>query len=88
MRPYAHPMVPTNAPVVVTADLRLNGISGSAEHRLAIVNNRTFEAGEEGEVLSGSERVRIRCVEIKADAVVIQFVSGGTRRELRFRRGL
>jgi hypothetical protein len=87
MRPYAHPIIPTNAPVII-ADLRLNGISGSAERRLAIINNRTFGVGEEGEVPSGSERVRIRCLEIKGDAVVIQFVSGGARRELKLRRGV
>jgi len=88
MRPYAYVAQPTQAVVVVTADLRLSGISGSAEHRLAIVNNRTFEVGEEGEVTSGSEKVRIRLLEIRADAVVIQFVSGGTRRELKLRRGV
>jgi len=88
-RPYAEftPVTKISQPVV-NADLRLGGISGAAEHRLAIINNRTFEAGEEGDVPSGSDRVRIRCLEIKADSVIIQLVAGGLRRELHFRRGL
>jgi hypothetical protein len=90
-RPYQIYQVipkPTEQPVIVTAELRLNGISGTAERRLAIINNRTFEVGEEGEVISGSERVRIRVLEIKGDLVVAQFVNGGIRRELHLRKGL
>jgi len=82
------PKVPNTAPAVVTAELRLNGISGSAERRLAIINNRTFEAGEEGDVVSGSDRVRIRVLEIKSESVVTQFVTGGVRKELHLRKGL
>jgi len=78
----------SNPPVVVTTELRLQGISGSAERRLAIVNNRTFEVGEEGDVGSGPERVRIRVLEIKADAVVVQFLASGQRREFHLRKGL
>ena len=90
-RPYASfvPVVKTNAqPVSLTAELRLGGISGSAEHRLAIINNKTFESGEEGDVISGVDKVRIRCVEIKPDSVIIQFVAGGSRREIHLRKGL
>src|SRR5262245_21255541 len=50
----------TNQTVVVTAELRLKGISGSPEKRLAIVNNKTFEVGVEGDVISGPDRIRIR----------------------------
>ena len=86
MRPYTKSAGPTNqAPVQVVADLRLNGISGSAEKRLAIINNRTFEAGEEADVNSNAGKVHIRCVEIQADAVVVHV--GGERRVLRLRPG-
>jgi hypothetical protein len=89
-RPYltAHPIKQATQPVSVTADLRLGGISGSQDHRLAIINNKTFEIGEEGDVSSNSDKVRIRCLEIKSESVIIQFVSGGVRRELHLRKGL
>jgi len=51
--------------------LVLKGVSGSANHRLAIINDRTFAAGDEDEVLTAAGRIRLRCVEIHdADAVV------------------
>jgi hypothetical protein len=88
--PYTryHPQVTTNRAVSVSADLKLSGISGSSEHRLAIINNKTFEINEEGDVTSGSDKVRIRCLEIKPESVIIQFVAGGLRREIHLRRGL
>ena len=90
IRPYAsiQPVTATKQPLSVTAELKLSGISGSADHRLAIINNRTFEIGEEGDVTSGLDHVRIRCLEIKSDSVIVQFVAGGLRREIHLRRGL
>lgn len=74
---------PTNAPapVVVAVDLKLKAISGLPEHRLALINNHTFEAGEEGEVITDKGRMRIRCLEISQDSAVVQV--GSERRELR-----
>jgi hypothetical protein len=69
----------------VPSDLKLNGISGTAEHRLAIINNRTFEANEEGAVSTSAGLVRIRCLEIKSDSVLVQI--GGEQRILRMRPG-
>ncbi len=64
------PVVTTNNVVVAPpAELELKGISGPPDHRLAIINNRTFEVGEEGTVLSNIGRVRILCKEIGADSV-------------------
>jgi hypothetical protein len=59
----------------------LKGLSGKPTERLAMINNRTFAEGEEGEVSTPSGKVKIRCVEIKTDSVVIEV--GGERRELR-----
>ncbi len=59
---------PTNTPAAIV-ELELKGISGSVGRRLAIINNRTFEPGEEGTVLSNVGRVRITCKEITADSV-------------------
>jgi len=51
--------------------LSLKGISGSKNRRLAIINNRTFEPGEEGELRVNGRIVRVRCVEIREDGVTV-----------------
>lgn len=86
-RPYG-PVLPividTNpAPVTVSVELKLKAISGLPEHRLALINNHTFEAGEDGEVLTTNGRMRIRCLEIHQDSAVVQV--GPERRELHLR---
>ncbi len=74
----------TNLPPAVV-DLQLKGISGGANRRLAIINNRTFGIGEEGEVTSDTGGVRIICQEIKDDSV--QLLVNGRVRTLRLRSG-
>jgi hypothetical protein len=69
-----------------TITLALNGFGGTPEKKLVIINNRTFEEGEEGEITSGSLRAKIRCIEIKADSAVVE-INGGERKELRMRSG-
>ncbi len=64
----------------------LNGLT-SAPRRTAMINGRTFEPGEEGEIkLPAGSRVLIKCLDIKADSAIIQV--NGQRRELRLRFGL
>jgi hypothetical protein len=75
----------TNAPVVQIA-LKLTGISGSSDRRLAMINNKTFETGEEQEIINGASHIRIRCVEIGPDSAII--FMNGERRELRLRKGI
>jgi hypothetical protein len=72
----------TNLPPVVV-ELELKGISGAANRRLAIINNRTFEANEEGAVSTTSGPVRITCKEIKDDSVRV--LVNGQERTLRLR---
>ena len=77
---------PTNPPVKVAAELSLNGISGTPARPLAIINSRTFSAGEEGEVpTSSGTRVRILCVEIRFEQETVVVEVDGARRELKFR---
>jgi len=79
-------VVKTNVqPAAPSIELRLNGISGTADHHLAIINNQTFEANEEGEVPTNSGHAHIRCLEIKADSVLVQV--GGEQRALHLRPG-
>ena len=64
----------------------LNGIT-SPPRRTAMINGRTFEPGEEGEVkLPSGAKVLIKCEEIRADSTVITV--SGARRELKLRFGL
>jgi hypothetical protein len=76
LRPAAPARV-TSAPPVI-ADLELKGISDGANLRLAIINNRTFGTGEEGDVICAAGRVRIKCMEIMTDSVRV-FVNGSER---------
>ena len=88
MRLFTTTVVRTNLQPTVAVpvvELKLNGISGTADHRLAIINNRTFEANEEGVVSTTSGPVRIRCLEIKDDSVLVQV--GGEQRVLHLRPG-
>jgi len=61
----------------------LKAITASGGRRVASINNRPFEAGEEGDIAFGSSRVRVRCVEVREDSVIID-VDGQTQ-ELRLR---
>jgi hypothetical protein len=63
-----------------TASLVLKGFSGPLNHRLVIINNHTFAAGDEGNVITPSGRIYLRCIEIKTNSVVIE--TGGQRHEL------
>lgn len=64
----------------------LNGIT-SPPKRTAMINGRTFETGEQGEVkLPTGGRVLIKCVEIKDGAATI--LVGGQLRELKLKFGL
>jgi hypothetical protein len=51
--------------------IALKGISVNNERRLAIVNNKTFEVGEEGEVPVGAQRVKVKVTEIREKSAVI-----------------
>jgi hypothetical protein len=61
---------PDVAPAPVTA-FTLKGISGPKTRRLAIINNKTVETGEETDFKVSSQTVRVKCVEIRDDGVTI-----------------
>jgi hypothetical protein len=65
--------------------LVLKGISGTSRWRFAVINNRTFEPLERGRVPLGETNVAIRCLEIRADSVVVQ-VEGSTAKQEIFLR--
>ncbi|HKS36834.1 MAG TPA: hypothetical protein VJW76_06570 [Verrucomicrobiae bacterium] len=63
----AMPQPPTPAEVMV-----LRGVSGSSDRRVALINNRTFTKGEVGELESGTNKFKIRVIEIKEKSVIIE----------------
>lgn len=84
--PGAHtdlPPTPRPAAPVDSSSFVLNGIT-SPPKRTAMINGRTFEVGESGEVRvpSGAKEL-IKCVEIGADSAVIEWK--GQQVLLRFR---
>jgi hypothetical protein len=64
------------------SSLVLKGFSGPLNHRLVIINNHTFAAGDSGNILTPSGRIKLRCIEIKTNSVVIEV--GSQRHELVF----
>ena len=85
-RLFEEVMTSTNQPGVAATDLQLKALSGLPGHRLAMINNITFEAGEEAEVSTSNGRARVRCLAIRDDSVLIQV--NGEQRVLRFRSGM
>ena len=73
---------PTFGPRVYS-DLELKGISGKANARFALINNQTIGVGESASVKLGDSTVKVKCVEIHADYVVVSV--NGANRELRMR---
>ena len=68
---------------VVSDDFTLKGLSGSADRRLAIINNYTFQTGEESVVKAGGVAVKVRCIEIRERSVIISI--NGITKELKLR---
>jgi hypothetical protein len=74
-------------PTIDISDLTLNGIVPTGARPSAMINGRTFEVGEEGEVrLPNGQKLPVKLEEIREDSVTVSV--RGQRRELRLRRGL
>ena len=79
-RPYETVQAAHQSHVVEISSLVLKGISGPPDNRLAIINNRTFALGDEQDLVTARGRIRVRCVEINTNSVVVE--SAGQRQEL------
>jgi hypothetical protein len=79
VRPF-EAVLAANKTVEISA-LSIKGFSGPPSHRLVIINNHTFGIGDEGDVLTPTGRVHLRCTQIGTDLVTIEV--NGQRRELR-----
>lgn len=76
--PNSHRRDPAPPPQVqaqkgpVEADLQLKGIVSSASHRQALINNDVITVGEEDSIRVPDGHVRVRCLEIGVDYVIVQ----------------
>ena len=83
-RPFADSPAARVAPPAPET-LALKGILWSKTRPLALINNHTFAANEEGKVRLGQSNVLIRCVAIREDSVVVQIVGSGGQQTLRLK---
>jgi hypothetical protein len=62
--------------------LEIKGFSEIAGQRYVIINNHTFGAGDEGDVITPEGRIHIRCLSVGNDTVLVE--SGGSQHLLKF----
>jgi hypothetical protein len=75
-------LVATAAPPP-SSEFNLKGITGPANRRFALINNRDFEAGEKGSVYAGGKKVTIKCEKIGPRSVWITLEGQPGIKELR-----
>jgi hypothetical protein len=73
-------IVKTEVVVAPLPEISLKGITGTTAKRLCILNNRTFEVGEETELRSAGQLIKVKCLEIKNKSVVVTI--NGIEKEL------
>lgn len=75
---------PTDPTAKVTVTLDLKGISKVGSKWFALINNRTFEAGEDADItMPGGRKVHVLCVSIRTDGATIE--ADGVRQELKLK---
>jgi hypothetical protein len=62
--------------------LLLKGISGTAAHPFALINDHTFEENEQAKVRIGATNLMIRCLSIRGGKVKVLLVGSGKTEEL------
>lgn len=63
--------------------IKLGGISGTPDHRFALINNKTFGKGDQSSVKIGGNHAVIHCLEIRELSVVISIDGIDGKRELK-----
>jgi hypothetical protein len=71
-----------NVAKVPFEQVKLKGILGNSWRRLALINNHTFEVGEQAEVKTNDGRIKVRCLEIRDRSVIVNLAGENQRREL------
>lgn len=77
------PAVPlVQAPKMVYDKLLLKGITGSSSRPMALINNKTFSPGDSYKVQVGSETVKVSCISIASDHVMVKLEGEAEPRKL------
>jgi hypothetical protein len=78
------PVVPVVSTPKYGEVLKVDGLSGQVDRRLAIINNVTFAEGQEERVRIQGGEMRIRCEKIDGQTVTVTVMTTGERVELRY----
>jgi len=68
-------------------DLELRSITGTKQHRRAVINGKAFSPGETLLVKLPTGALKVRCVEIRERSVIVTVNGGPAKRELRLAAG-
>lgn len=71
MRPFVETHQLNNTQPELSA-LKLEGITSGRGHFFAIINDVTFGVGDEADVKTPTGKIHVRCVQIKANDVVVE----------------
>jgi hypothetical protein len=74
---------PPIATPLTASEFKLKGITGPANRRFALINNRVFEMGETNSVYAGGKKITIKCEKIGPRSVWITIESQPGLKELR-----
>ena len=74
---------PRRTPAQRPSQLELKGIIGTGPRRVVLINDRTFGLHDTDEVRVGDQRLKIRCLDILPDAVVVNINGAKTNTTLR-----
>lgn len=74
--PKPRVFVPNAPPPPPPSKLLLRGLSGTKQRRFALINDQTFMANDEAKVKVADKSVRVKCLEIKNDSVVVSVEDG------------
>jgi hypothetical protein len=64
--------------------IKLNAISGAPERRLAMINGKTLQKGDQASLTLGAKNVTVRCIEVRQSSVLISIDGLDGTREVRF----
>ena len=62
--------------------IKLSGLSGTTDHRLAVINDKTFSPGEDHDLKLKGKTVHVQCLEIREQSVLVRIEDLTSRFEL------
>jgi tetratricopeptide (TPR) repeat protein len=80
--PAAAAAAPPPIEVVYPEKLALKSIMGVGAKRMALINNETFRVGDEFSIQAGKVKVRVKCLEIRDQSVLVQITGKTNTQEL------